>query len=98
MSESNTVASVEAREPRTYEDFAQLIELPLISPELNEEQIAAGCDVARRCGLAAVTVRPSDIDLAERWHGPSLALGTVIDWPHGYSTTAAKQYAARDAL
>jgi deoxyribose-phosphate aldolase len=45
-----------------------------------------------------VTVRPSDIDLAARWTGSSLALGSIIDWPHGYSTTATKQYAARDAL
>lgn len=94
MPEVNT----ETRAPQTYEDLAGIMELPLIAPELSEEQIANGCEAARRHGLAAVIVRPSDLDLAARWTGSSLALGTAIDWPYGYSTTATKQYAARDAL
>ena len=98
MPEMNTVAPPEVRAPRTYEDLAGILELPLLAPELTEEQIAGGSDVARRCGLAAVIVRPSDVDLVARWRGPSLALGAAIDWPHGYSTTAVKQFAARDAL
>ena len=75
-----------------------MLELPLLGSELTEEQIASGCETARRYAIAAVIVRPSDIDQAERWRGPSLTLGAAIDWPHGYSTTAVKQYAARDAL
>lgn len=98
MPEVKTEAAADAREPRTYEDVAKIMELPVLAPELTEEQIRSGCDLARRYGLAAVTVRPSDIDLAERWTGSSIALGAAIDWPHGYSTTAVKQYAARDAL
>jgi deoxyribose-phosphate aldolase len=74
------------------------MEMALIAPELTEEQIASGCDSAKRHGVATVTVRPSDLDLAERWTGASIALGAAIDWPHGFSTTAVKQYAVRDAL
>jgi deoxyribose-phosphate aldolase len=95
MSELQTEA---AREARTYEDLAKIMELPLLAPELTDDRIAAGCDLARRMGLAAVILRPSDLDSAERWAVSPAALGAAIDWPHGYSTTAAKQYAARDAL
>lgn len=84
--------------PNNYEQLAGILEMPLLGPELTEEDIAHGCEVARRYGLASVIVRPSDLDLAERWTGPSLALGVAIDWPYGYSTTAVKQYAVRDAL
>jgi deoxyribose-phosphate aldolase len=93
------VASPVARNtPRTLEELSKILELPLLAPELTDDQIAAGCNLARRYGLAAVIVRPSDLDSSERWALSPVALGAVIDWPHGYSTTAVKQYAARDAL
>jgi deoxyribose-phosphate aldolase len=78
--------------------LSQILELPLFAPELTDDQIAAGCNMARRHGLAAVLVRPSDLDSSERWATGPVALGAVIDWPHGYSTTVVKQYAVRDAL
>lgn len=44
-------------------------------------------------------VRPSDVDLVARWmSGSPVRFGTLTDSPHGYSTTAAKTYAARDLL
>jgi deoxyribose-phosphate aldolase len=84
--------------PTNLSDLSQLLELPLLGPELTDDAIAAGCNLARRNGLAAVIVRPSDLDSSERWALSPVALGAAIDWPHGYSTTAVKQYAARDAL
>lgn len=98
MLEPKTDINGSAREPRTYEDLSTIMELPLTAPELAEERIASGCEAARRYGLAAVIVRPSDLEVAERSAGSSIVLGAVVDWPHGYSTTAVKQYAVRDAL
>ena len=100
MSELKTevAAPVAGNVPRTLADLAKTLELPLLAPELTDDAIAAGCNLARRHGLAAVIVRPSDLDSSERWSVSPVALGVVIDWPHGYSTTAVKQYAARDAL
>jgi len=86
------------RVARTYDDLASAIALTMLASELAEERIAAACADARRLGLAAVIVRPSDLDQAQRWTGSSPALGAAIDWPHGFSTTAVKQYAVRDAL
>lgn len=98
MPEVKIEALTEIPGPRTYEDLSKALELPALGAELTEEQVRGACDLARTCALGAIIVRPSDLDLASRWVNPPLVLGAAIDWPHGYSTTAVKQYAARDAL
>jgi deoxyribose-phosphate aldolase len=82
----------------SFEDLASRIDLPLLSPELSEDDVIAGCRFARENGLASVVVRPSDIEIAVRCIGGALPVGSVLDYPYGYATTAAKQYAARDLL
>jgi deoxyribose-phosphate aldolase len=83
----------------TYEDLACLMEHSLLRPELTETEVAAGCELAKAYGVAAVLVRPSDVDLAVNWmKGSAVALGTVADWPHGSSSTSVKTYAVRDML
>jgi deoxyribose-phosphate aldolase len=87
------------RPPEKYEDLAGLIEYPLIRPELSEEDVARGCELAKQYGLASAIIRPSDVDLAVRWlKGSIVRLASLAGSPHGYSTTAAKLYAARDLL
>jgi deoxyribose-phosphate aldolase len=85
-------------QPR-FEDLSRLFEQTLLAPQLSETDVAAGCELAKRSGLAAVIVRPSDLDLVTNWlRGSSVVLGTIVDVPHGHSSTAAKLFAARDAL
>jgi deoxyribose-phosphate aldolase len=82
-----------------YADLAGLIDYALTRSELPEADVARGCELAKQQGVASVLVRPSDVDLAARWMaGSAVRLGTLVDSPHGYSTTAAKTYAARDLL
>jgi deoxyribose-phosphate aldolase len=81
------------------EELAAQIELPLLSPRLSEEQVYSGILLAREYGLAAVIVRPEDVDLAARSLGASaVRLASVVSWPEGASTGAVKQYEARDLL
>jgi len=92
-----------APEPRpplaSYADLARMIDHSLLRPELTEEQVEAGCRTARQYGVASVTVRPSDVDLAVPWmSGSGVAVGTIAGFPHGSSTTAAKLYEVRDLL
>ena len=55
-------------EPRLcYEDIAGMIEHPVLRPEFSEEEVHTGCEIARQYRIAAVTVRPSDVDLAVNW-------------------------------
>ncbi len=93
-------SATESRPPlASYEALARMIDHSLLRPELTEEQIEAGCRTARQHGVASVTVRPADVDIAVEWMGGSgVAVGTVAGFPHGSSTTAAKLYEIRDLL
>jgi len=66
---------------------------------LSEEDVSRGCNAAKKYGVATVVIRPSDVDLVARWlPGSALNLSAITGTPHGYSTTAAKLYEARDLL
>lgn len=83
----------------THEDFARMVDYGLLAPTLGEPQVHQGCEVARRHGLAAVTVRPADVQLASRWmEKTNVRIGTVVSYPHGDATTAVKIYDTRDLL
>ncbi len=88
------------RPPLTkYEDLARLIDHSLLRPELTEEQVEEGCRIARDYGVASVSVRPADVDLAVEWlRGTDVAVGSVAGFPHGSSTTATKLYEVRDLI
>ncbi|MFB3829462.1 MAG: deoxyribose-phosphate aldolase [Bryobacteraceae bacterium] len=83
----------------TYEQVARLIDHSLVRPELTTAQVVEGCQLARRYGVATVSVRPCDIETAVRvLQGSGVKVGSVAGFPHGSSTTAVKLYEARDAL
>lgn len=90
----------ETRKPlSSYEDLAKMIDHSLVRPELTEEQIVDGCELARRYQVASVSVRPCDVDVAVRLlSGSGVAVGSVAGFPHGSTTTAAKLYELRDLL
>jgi len=87
-------------EPRlSYEDIAQMMEHPVLRPEFAEEEVRTGCEIARQYGISAVTVRPSDADLAVSWmRGSGVAVASVVSYPHGSGTTSAKLFETRDLL
>ena len=87
-------------EPRlSYEDIAGMIEHPVLRPEFSEEEVHTGCEIARQYRIAAVTVRPSDVDLAVSWMaGSGVAVASVVSYPHGAATTSVKLYETRDLL
>ncbi len=76
-----------------------MIDHSLIRPELTDEQVVAGCELAKRYQVASVTVRPCDVDLGVRlMAGSGVAVGSVAGFPHGSSTTAVKLYEIRDVI
>ena len=89
-----------ARPPlTTNESVAHLIEHPLLGPALTSGQVTSAIEAARRDGIAAVCVRPCDIDLAVRLlEGSPVKAGSVAGFPHGTANTATKLYEARDLL
>ncbi|HEV1287125.1 MAG TPA: deoxyribose-phosphate aldolase [Bryobacteraceae bacterium] len=87
-------------EPRlSYQDIAGMMEHPVLRPEFSEEEVQTGCEIAKQYRIAAVTVRPSDTDLAVEWmRGSGVAVASVVGYPHGCSTTSVKLYETRDLL
>ena len=83
----------------TVDSLAKLIDHPLVKPELNDEQVIEGLELAKRYQIACASVRPCDIDLAVRTlQGSSVRPGAVCGFPHGSQNTATKLYEARDLL
>jgi deoxyribose-phosphate aldolase len=85
--------------PAADEDLPAALDHTLVEPGLDDEQVVRGIEVARRYGVAAVTVRPCDIDLAVRsLQGSAVRPAAVCGFPHGSQNTATKLYEARDLL
>jgi deoxyribose-phosphate aldolase len=83
----------------TYTQLAKVIDHSLLRPELTEAEVIAGCELARRYHVASVCVKPADVALAaQQLAGSDVAVGTVVGFPHGNSTTAVKVAEARQAL
>src|SRR6202158_3879859 len=83
----------------TYEDVARMIDHSLLRPELDDEFIADGCRLAARYKVASICCRPADVQrAAELLAGTGVAVGTVIGFPHGGSTTEAKVFEAEQAM
>jgi deoxyribose-phosphate aldolase len=71
--------------------IAALIDHAILKPELTASDVDAELDVAARAGVFSVCVRPSDVAKAvARLAGTEVLVGTVIGFPHGTTSTAAK--------
>jgi deoxyribose-phosphate aldolase len=83
----------------TYEQLAGTIDHSLLKPELTLDEVIAGCDLADRYSVVSVCVRPADVALcAERLAESTVAVGTVIGFPHGDNATATKVFEAKQAM
>jgi deoxyribose-phosphate aldolase len=83
----------------SYEDVAKTIDHSLLRPELDDEFIADGCRLAAKYEVASVCCRPADVKRAsELLAGTGVAVGTVIGFPHGGTTTEVKVFEAEQAL
>ena len=70
----------------------------LLSQTATWEQIKAICDDGIRFSCASVCIPASFVKKAKEYVGEKLAICTVIGFPNGYDTTAAKCFMAADAV
>src|SRR4051812_39462371 len=78
------------------ESFAKLIDLALLHPTLTDDELRAGCDKAKRLGVASVCIKPYAVKLAaELLRGSNVGVGTVIGFPHGSNATEIKAAEAK---
>lgn len=62
------------------------------------EEIACLCEEAAECHTASVCIPPSYVERVKREYGDDLKICTVIGFPLGYHTQAAKVYEVEDAV
>jgi deoxyribose-phosphate aldolase len=80
-------------------ELAKAIDHSLVFPTVTDDEVRAGCEVARRFGVASVTVKPCHVELAASLiRGSGVLVGTVVGFPHGIQTTEVKVFEAQDAL
>ena len=79
-------------------DILEKCDHTLLRVDCTSEEIRALCDQAIRYHCASVCIPPCHVAGAKRYVGDSLTLCTVIGFPNGYMTTAAKAFEAADAV
>ena len=83
----------------TRAQLAKTIDHSLLKPELTPDEARAGCELAAEYHVASVCVKPCHVKLAaEALAGSDVAVGTVVGFPHGSSTTAVKVAEAQQAM
>lgn len=70
----------------------------LLRVDCTSAEIRALCDQAIKYGCASVCIPPCHVAGAKRYAGDKLTICTVIGFPNGYMTTAAKAFEAADAV
>ena len=70
----------------------------LLAQTATWEEIRAICDDGLKFGTASVCIPASFVKQAKEYVGEKLAICTVIGFPNGYATTAAKCFMASDAV
>jgi deoxyribose-phosphate aldolase len=80
-------------------EIAKMLDHSLLQPYFTDDDIRAGCEIALKYGVASVCARPSDMNLvSEMLAGSSVAVSTVIGFPHGSNTTRSKVFEAERAI
>lgn len=81
-----------------HSDVLSKVDHTLLSQASTWEQIKAICDDAIKYQTASVCIPPSFVKRAKEYVKDALAICTVIGFPNGYNTTAAKLFETQDAL
>jgi deoxyribose-phosphate aldolase len=79
--------------------IAKMIDHSLLHPTFTDAELEAGCTLARRLDVASVCIKPYAVPLAVNvLAGSTVAVGTVIGFPHGSHAVDIKVAEAERAL
>ncbi len=79
-------------------DILKICDHTLLRVDCTAEEIRELCDQAIKYSCASVCIPPCHVAGAKRYVGDRLKICTVIGFPNGYMTTAAKAFEASDAI
>ncbi len=83
----------------TYEQLAKVIDHSLLRPELTDQDIISGCELAARYHTATVCVKPCHVTLAKKvLEGSDVKVSAVVGFPHGSNHTSIKLAEAELAM
>lgn len=83
----------------TCSDVARMIDHSLLRPELTEQDVRKGCEVAKKYKVATVCCRPSEVALVKQLlQGSGVKTTTVVGFPHGCNKTETKVFEAARAI
>src|ERR1700730_12099757 len=83
----------------TYADLAKMMDHSLLQQTLTDADLEKGCRLAREYDVASVCIKPYAVRrAAELLAGSSVAVGTVVGFPHGGCLTRIKAAEAEAAL
>jgi len=83
----------------TKKQLAKTIDHSLLQPQLTDEDVAKGFEIALKYDVASVCVKPYHVAFAKSvLAGSDVAVSTVIGFPHGSTTTATKVFEAQEAV
>ena len=79
-------------------DILKICDHTLLRVDCTAEEIRELCDQAIKYSCASVCIPPCHVAGAKRYAGDRMKICTVIGFPNGYMTTAAKAFEASDAI
>ena len=79
-------------------DILRYCDHTLLRVDCSSAEIKALCDQAIKYGCASVCIPPCHVAGAKRYVGDRMKVCTVIGFPNGYMTTAAKAFETADAV
>lgn len=80
------------------QEILRTVDHTLLSQDATWEQIRAICDDGMTYQTASVCIPASYVKQAKAYVGERLRICTVVGFPNGYSTTAAKVFETEDAV
>jgi deoxyribose-phosphate aldolase len=79
-------------------ELAKMIDHSILNPTHTDEDLLKQCKIAMKYDVASVCVKPYAVKKAvEILRGSSVAIGCVIGFPHGISSTMVKVFEAEQA-
>ncbi len=86
-------------ESLTTRKIARMIDHAVLKPNSTLAEVEAACRLCARYEVGSICVRPSDVPAAASLlYGTTTAIGTVIGFPHGTTSTAGKTAEAEQAF
>lgn len=79
-------------------DILAVCDHTLLRVDCTAEEIRNLCDQAIKYNCASVCIPPCHVAGAKRYVGSRLKICTVVGFPNGYVTTAAKAFETKDAI